>query len=131
MEKTVRHPSTRIATLLCLLLVGYAGNAGAQAPLPPTKVITFYNNSSKDTIFPCLRPTQGPLIYEFPGCPHALVDTPGYSTAIGDFCELEYNYLTNVPPKDIFNPYARLVHETLKTNAYAFSIDDKAAFLSV
>jgi hypothetical protein len=35
------------------------------------------------------------------------------------------------PPKDIFNPYARLIHETLKTNAYAFSIDDKAAFLSV
>lgn len=34
-------------------------------------------------------------------------------------------------PADIFNPYAGLVHETLKTNAYAFSIGDKAAFLSV
>jgi hypothetical protein len=69
---------------------------------------------------------------EFPGCSHALVDTPGYHTAIGDFCELQYNYLLpGTPSANIFNPYARLIHETLKTNAYAFSIDDKAAFLSV
>jgi hypothetical protein len=68
---------------------------------------------------------------EFDGCAHALVDTPGYDTAIADFCELEYNYLTNPPSQNIFNPYAHLIKETLKSNAYAFSIDDKAAFLSV
>jgi hypothetical protein len=68
---------------------------------------------------------------EFPGCSHALVETPGYSTAIADFCSLQYNYLTNTKPADIFNPYAQLVHGTLNSNAYAFSIDDKAAFKSV
>jgi len=50
---------------------------------------------------------------EFPGCVGPLAATPGYDTAIGDFCELQYNYLTHAPPKDIFNPYARLIHETL------------------
>lgn len=68
---------------------------------------------------------------EFPGCVGPLAATPGYDTAIGDFCELQYNYLTDVPPNDIFNPYARLIHDTLKSNAYSFSIDDKAAFLGV
>ena len=69
---------------------------------------------------------------EFPGCSHRLLDTDGYATAIAEFCELQYNYLLKPKdPKDLFNPYARLVHETLKSNAYAFSIDDKAAFKGV
>jgi hypothetical protein len=69
---------------------------------------------------------------EFPGCVGGpLAATPGYDTAIADFCELQYNYLTNAPPNEIFNPYARLIHDTVKTNAYSFSIDDKAAFLGV
>jgi hypothetical protein len=71
---------------------------------------------------------------EFPDCPKgiALKNTPGYDTAIAEFCELQYNYLLKPKdPKDIFNPYTRLIHETLKSNAYAFSIDDKAAFKSV
>lgn len=68
---------------------------------------------------------------EFPGCSHALKDTKDYDTVIGEYCELQYNYLLGAANADIFNPYARLVHETLKTNAYAFSIDDKQAFLSV
>ena len=68
---------------------------------------------------------------EFPDCAQALVKTPGYDRVIKEYCELQYNYLLGAPPADIFNPYARLVHETLKSNAYAFSIDDKAAFLSV
>ncbi len=57
MQKVARRPPTRIAPLLCLLLVAYVGNASAQAP--PTKVITFYNNSSKDTIFPVLAAYTG------------------------------------------------------------------------
>lgn len=70
---------------------------------------------------------------EFPNCPAniALKDTPGYADAIADFCSLQYNYLTSTPPAAVFNPYARLVHGTLGSNAYAFSIDDKAAFKSV
>jgi len=81
-------------------------------------------------------PTMMTQVYgwaEFPNCPPkiALVDTPGYSTTIADFCSLQYNYLTNVKPTEIFNPYTQLVHGTLNSNAYAFSIDDKAAFRSV
>jgi len=69
---------------------------------------------------------------EFPGCSKALVDTAGYATTISEFCELQYNYLIPaIKTSEIFNPYARLIHQTLKTNAYAFSIDDKAAFKSV
>jgi hypothetical protein len=69
---------------------------------------------------------------EFPNCSHALADTPGYAAAIGEFCELEYNYLSpDTKTSEIFNPYAKLIHQTLKTNAYAFSVDDKAAFLGV
>ena len=81
-------------------------------------------------------PTMMTQVYgwaEFPNCPPniALVNTPGYNTAIADFCSLQYNYLTNVKPTEIFNPYTQLVHGTLNSNAYAFSIDDKAAFRSV
>jgi hypothetical protein len=68
---------------------------------------------------------------QFANCPFPLVKTQGYDTAIVDYCGLQYNYLTNVKPEYIFNPYTKLVHRTLRSNAYAFSIDDKAAFKSV
>jgi hypothetical protein len=76
---------------------------------------------------------------QFPNCPAGsdgkvppLVKTPGYDDAISVFCELEYNFLdTKISPEDYFNPYASLVHGTIHSNAYAFSIDDKAAFKSV
>lgn len=81
-------------------------------------------------------PTMMTQVYgwaEFPQCPAgvALVDTPGYASAIADFCSLQYNYLASVSPSYVFNPYTQLVHGRLKSNAYAFSVDDKAAFKSV
>jgi hypothetical protein len=68
----------------------------------------------------------------------ALVDTagtPNYKTAITQYCDLQYNYLTL--PSDptsqtyVFNPYTRLIHETQGSSAYAFSIDDASAFRHV
>jgi hypothetical protein len=80
-------------------------------------------------------PTMLTQVYgwaEFPGCSQALVDTPGYLKTIAEYCDLQYNYLLpGTKPAEIFNPYTKLIHQTLKTNAYAFSIDDKAAFKSV
>ena len=49
----------------------------------------------------------------------------------GHYCDLQYNYLTDLLEKEIFNPYTQLIHETLKSSAYAFSIDDKASFKRV
>jgi hypothetical protein len=67
----------------------------------------------------------------FNGCTGgALRDTPGFNDAIGHYCDLQYNYLT-VPDKEIFNPYTQLIHKTLESSAYAFSIDDKASFKHV
>jgi hypothetical protein len=101
-------------------------------------VFEFFKRNYLDTcgLGPSLpdTPTMLRQVYgwaEFPDCSQALVKTQGYDTVIKEYCELQYNYLLDTVPADIFNPYARLVHETLKTNAYAFSIDDKAAFLSV
>ena len=73
---------------------------------------------------------------QFPGCSQPLLNTPpspsAYNTAISTFCELEYNFLNPAtPPQNYFNPYAALIHKTIGSNAYAFSIDDKAAFKSV
>ena len=68
----------------------------------------------------------------FNGCTGgALNQTAGFNDAIGHYCDLQYNYLTGVPKEEIFNPYTQLVHETLKSSAYAFSIDDKASFKHV
>jgi hypothetical protein len=68
----------------------------------------------------------------FNGCTGGpLRDTPGFNDAIGHYCDLQYNYLTGVPEKEIFNPYTQLIHDTLKSSAYAFSIDDKASFKHV
>jgi hypothetical protein len=102
-------------------------------------VLKFFSDNYLDTcgLGPPLPPTPTLLtqVYgwaEFPGCSQALVNTPGYDTTISEYCELQYNYLNSATkPEDIFNPYAKLVHQTLATNAYAFSIDDKFAFKSV
>jgi hypothetical protein len=61
----------------------------------------------------------------------ALRDTPGFNDAIGHYCDLQYNYLTGVRKEEIFNPYTQLIHETLESSAYAFSIDDEASFKHV
>ncbi len=70
---------------------------------------------------------------QFANCsPPLVTNKSGYDTAIVDFCSLQYNYLIETTKaEDIFNPYTQLIHKTLKSNAYAFSIDDKAAFKSV
>jgi hypothetical protein len=61
-----------------------------------------------------------------------LVTTPGYATAVATYCTLQYNYLdTSVPAKDRFNPYTQLIHQTLMSSSYAFSIDDKLSFKRV
>jgi hypothetical protein len=68
----------------------------------------------------------------FSGCTGgALKDTAGFKDAIGQYCDLQYNYLTGAPEEEIFNPYTRLIHDTLKSSAYAFSIDDKVSFKHV
>jgi hypothetical protein len=68
----------------------------------------------------------------FSGCTGgALKDTAGFKDAIGHYCDLQYNYLTGAPEEEIFNPYTRLIHDTLKSSAYAFSIDDKVSFKHV
>ena len=42
--------------------------------------------------------------------------------------------ISSIPPccpQDVFNPYVKLIHQTLASNAYAFSIDDAVAFKSL
>jgi len=71
---------------------------------------------------------------QFPGCTavKSLADNPGYAEAIKTYCDLQYNYLdTSVPSEDWFNPYVRLVHSKLQSNAYGFSIDDAVSFKSI
>jgi hypothetical protein len=79
-------------------------------------------------------PTMLTQVYgwaQFAGCSAALADNPGYTHAITTYCTLQYNYLIPSDPTNLFNPYTQLIHKTLGSNAYAFSIDDKAAFKSV
>jgi hypothetical protein len=33
-----------------------------------------------------------------------------------------------VPTADVFNPYTQLIHQTLESSSYAFSIDDELSF---
>ena len=56
--------------------------------------------------------------------------SPAYfNQAITKYCELQYNYLTpNLDPALVFNPYTQLIHQTLGSSAYAFSIDDAVSF---
>jgi hypothetical protein len=42
-----------------------------------------------------------------------------------------YNFFTVTERSDVFDPYVELIHVTLKSNAYAFSIDDAQAFKSI
>jgi hypothetical protein len=69
----------------------------------------------------------------FNGCTGGALNlTPGFNVAIGHYCDLQYNYLTEaISEKEIFNPYTQLIHDTLKSSAYAFSIDDKVSFKHV
>lgn len=68
-------------------------------------------------------------LYAKPNCSGGrLAGTPGYNTAIEAYCRLQYNYLTVTHPADVFNPYTQLIHKTLASSAYAFSIDDKTSF---
>jgi hypothetical protein len=106
----------KIRNVLDFFSRNYLDTCGLPPPLPPT-------------------PTLLTQVYgwaEFPNCSKALADTPGYSDAIADYCDLQYNYLLQgIDAADLFNPYTREIHQTVGSNAYAFSIDDKAAFKSV
>jgi hypothetical protein len=69
---------------------------------------------------------------QFPGCTTPLAQAPGYAAAIATYCDLQYNFFDPaVPPADVFNPYVKLIHQTLASNAYAFSIDDAVSFKSL
>ena len=69
---------------------------------------------------------------QFPGCSTTLSSVPGYATTIATYCDLQYNFFDpSVLPEYVFNPYVRLIHQALASNAYAFSIDDAVAFKSV
>ncbi|WP_397475192.1 hypothetical protein [Pusillimonas sp.] len=45
---------------------------------------------------------------------------------------LQYNHLAEAKndPNLLFNPYVQLIHDSLKMNAYAFSVDDAVGFMS-
>ncbi|WP_036283872.1 hypothetical protein [Methylocystis sp. ATCC 49242] len=97
----------------------YTETCGLPLPLPPT--------------WSLMRDVYGWV--EFPNCPQGpqynLAATPGYKAAFADYCDLQYNYLDPTTPQlDIFNPYVPLLHQTIQTNAYAFSVDDGIAFKS-
>jgi hypothetical protein len=72
---------------------------------------------------------------QFPNCPGpvgALSQQPGYDQVIQTYCELQYNFFdATVPVAKQFNPYVKLVHQTLASNAYAFSIDDAVSFKGI
>ena len=69
---------------------------------------------------------------QFPGCSTPLAQVSGYDAAISTYCDLQYNFFDlAVLPEDVFNPYVKLIHQTLASNAYAFSIDDAVAFKSL
>ena len=69
---------------------------------------------------------------QFPGCATPLSQVAGYDAAIGTYCNLQYNFFDpTVLPADVFNPYVKLIHQTLASNAYGFSIDDAVAFKSL
>lgn len=46
--------------------------------------------------------------------------------------DLQYNHKTAAKndPNLLFNPYVQLIHDRLKMNAYAFSVDDAVGFMS-
>ena len=67
---------------------------------------------------------------QFPNCA-PLVTIPGYPQAIQTYCLLQYNFFDpSVPSAQYFNPYVKLIHQTLASNAYAYSIDDAVSYLN-
>jgi hypothetical protein len=70
---------------------------------------------------------------QFAGCKESLAKTlPNqYPGAIGTFCDLMYNFFTVADSSEVFNPFVKLIHVSLQSNAYAFSIDDAQAFKSI
>jgi hypothetical protein len=100
-------------------------SAGSPADLPATIFAVYGWVPIK---FP-LYPKAGEIQCEGPAL-LTTTPTPGaYNTAIKTYCELQYNYLTpSLPQELVFNPYTKLIHETLGSTAYAFSIDDEQAF---
>ncbi len=72
---------------------------------------------------------------QFPNCPGSvgpLSRQPRYDQVIQTYCELQYNFFDpTVPAAQHFNPYVKLVHQTLASNAYAFSIDDAVSFKGI
>jgi len=101
-------------------------------------VYNFFLSDWRDTCGnlsgPPSTPTMLTQVYgwaQFANCSPPLAANPGYTKAITTYCTLQYNYLVNANPTTLFNPYTQLIHGTLLSNAYAFSIDDKAAFKSV
>jgi hypothetical protein len=65
----------------------------------------------------------------------ALKDTTNppisYPKLVDTYCRLQYNYLTGATGEERFNPYTQLIHQTLQSSAYAFSIDDGVSFKHV
>lgn len=70
---------------------------------------------------------------QFDGCADSLAtkNPAHYPAAIRTFCDLMYNFFTVTDASDVFDPYVKLVHVALASNAYAFSIDDEQAFKSI
>jgi hypothetical protein len=64
-------------------------------------------------------------------------DQAAFDKNFGEFCDLQYNYLTlpNLPANNqyIFNPYVQLIHSPnfLNSTAYAFSVDDGVAYRQI
>jgi hypothetical protein len=74
-----------------------------------------------------------------PGIP----TTPAQKATFEHYLKLQYNYCgdvaspgpgcppAGVPQQSIFNPWTQLIHETLKSNAYAFSVDDAVGYVQL
>jgi len=74
-----------------------------------------------------------------PGIP----PTPAQKATFEHYLKLQHNYCgdvaspgpgcphANVPQGSIFNPWTQLIHETLKSNAYAFSVDDAVGYVQL
>jgi hypothetical protein len=98
----------------------YEDQCGVAPPPPPGDIAV-------------IQGVYGWVPINYNGCQgKGLSTTPGYATAIAKYCTLQYNYLDpTVPPKDVFNPYTALIHRTLQSSSYAFSIDDELSFKHV
>jgi hypothetical protein len=76
-----------------------------------------------------LYPKAGEKQCEGPALVNTNPKPTAFNAAITKYCELQYNYLTSGLPQElVFNPYTQLIHGTLQSSAYAFSIDDAQAF---